>query len=142
MDETLLYQSAMRLRGVEIHCVDALDLIKKWKDDPHAMIHIDPPYLPEVRRSQDDYRHEMTKEQHAEMLAIVADSRAYIAISGYPSDLYDAALADWHKAEKSLTIGSAVGANGPSVDGRAKRREILWMNYDIEEWRPPQWTLF
>ena len=141
MAETPLYQSAMRLQGVEIYCVDALDLIKKWKDDPDAMIHIDPPYLPEVRRSQDDYRHEMTPEQHAEMLAMVADSHAYIAISGYPSDLYDTVLSGWYRTEKALTIGSAVGVNGASEDGRAERRETLWMNYDIDKWRPLQGTL-
>ena len=141
MDETPLYHSAMRLQGVEIRCVNALDLIREWKDEPSTLIHIDPPYLPETRRSENDYQHEMSHEQHAELLALVSDSAAYIAISGYPSDLYNCELSDWFKASKSVTIPSGVGGNHASVDGRGQRREVLWMNYDIERWRPSQGKL-
>ena len=131
MSETPLYRAAMRLRGVEIRRIDAFELIREWMDDADAMIHIDPPYLPEVRRSQSDCLHEMTPEQHAEMLAMACDSRAHIAISGYPSHLYDSVLSDWHRRERTLTIRSAVGVNGQSKGGRANRQEVLWMNYDI-----------
>ena len=138
MSETPLYRAAMRLWGVEIRRVDAFELIREWMDDADAMIHIDPPYLPEVRRSQSDYLHEMTPEQHAEMLAMACDSRAHIAISGYPSHLYDSVLSDWHRRERTLTIRSAVGVNGQSKGGRANRQEVLWMNYDINKRRPSQ----
>lgn len=60
--------AAERLRGVQIECLPALELIKRY-DTPDVLIYADPPYLHGTRKNY-LYRHEMTDEEHKELLKI------------------------------------------------------------------------
>ena len=105
---------------VQIEHMDALRLIQRY-NHPDNLIYIDPPYVRSTRRSGRLYTHEMSDEQHRELLWIINDSRAKIIISGYDSDLYDSALAGWYK---DSTMSQTTSAE--------MRKEAIWMNY-----RPP-----
>jgi len=61
---------------------------------PTDFIYLDPPYLQSTRRSQERiYRHELMRpEEHARLLDLVVSSKAMVAISGYPSELYEQRL--------------------------------------------------
>lgn len=108
---------AERLRKVQIENRPALEVIKRF-DHPDVFIYIDPPYLPEVRTGK-QYRHEMTGEEHEELLETVLGSRAKIMISGYDSDMYNSRLKGWEK-ESFMSC----------AEHGKPRKETVWMNYE------------
>ena len=114
----VILQAAERLRGVQIEQRPAAGLI--WRFNfPNVLIYCDPPYLRATRHMKRQYRHEMTDEDHLELLTALRDHRGPALISGYPSELYDRELAGWSKAETT------------AVDQTSRiHREVLWMNFD------------
>ena len=112
-----------RLRGdtkhiVQIEHMDALALIQRY-NSPDDLIYIDPPYVRSTRKSGRLYAHEMSDEQHRNLLRIITGSRAKIVISGYDCDLYDAALSGWHKDSTMSQTTSAEMA-----------KETIWQNFE------------
>lgn len=106
-----------RLRGVVIESRDAR-AVMSIHDGPETLHYVDPPYLPETRDPGVDYRHEMTIEQHEELLAFLLTLQGRVVLSGYPSPLYDKALSGWRRVERVAL-----------ADGARKRTEVLWMNF-------------
>jgi DNA adenine methylase len=112
-----------RLRRVSLESVPAVELLPLF-DDPKALIYLDPPYVPETRTNgareaagYRNYAHEMSIEDHRELLGRARASRAMVLISGYASSLYDEMLAGW----TLRTIGARSMRNLP-------RTECLWLN--------------
>ena len=82
-------------------------------------IYLDPPYDFSVRKGQRDlYEHELTREQHEEIIQLVLDSKCKVAISHYRGELYDQLLQHgWRVIEwQVMTHGG-------------KKMEALYMNY-------------
>jgi len=113
-----------RLRPVVILNRDALEIIRT-QDGPGTLFYLDPPYLHETRVATDAYAHEMTLEQHRELLTLLLGVKGRFILSGYPSELYDefARKRNWGRKDFAL----ANHASG----GKAKRVmiECLWMNF-------------
>lgn len=108
-----------RFAGVVIEHRLALDVCRQH-DAPDTLHYLDPPYLPETRSAggrPHAYRHEMTVEQHADMLATIREMSGMVVLSGYPSTLYDDALTGWHRIERAAL-----------ADGARARTEVLWLN--------------
>lgn len=83
------------------------------------LVYLDPPYVRSARDSKDKmYSFEFTDEQHQELLEVIKTLPSMVAISGYQSELYSHALADW----RSISFQS-IKRNGKMGT------EILWMNY-------------
>lgn len=110
-------QAAERLRDVQIECMPAVELIKRF-NNKKVLIYLDPPYMPETRHGK-QYRHEMFDEKsHEELLETAKAHKGYVLISGYETELYNDMLSGWYKAE--TTCYSQVCS---------KKKEVLWMNY-------------
>jgi len=109
---------AQRLQRVSLECRPALDVITAY-DKPHAVFYIDPPYLPATRGTQDCYQHEMTTDDHHDLLHTLATVSSPVILSGYPSDLYATELRDWRP----------VSTAHRDMNGRV-RDEVLWLNFD------------
>lgn len=107
---------AERLKHAQIEHKDALELISDLKGE-NTFIYIDPPYLQETRKKY-LYNHEMTDEQHMELLKIAKDSSCKIMISAYENELYNEWLKGWRKEHKSTT-----------AECSQKRIEVIYMNY-------------
>lgn len=112
-----------RVRGVVIESRPAIQIMQRH-DVPDALHFVDPPYLHETRaranRRPDNggvYRHEMSEEQHLEMLDVLRELSGMVVLCGYPSDLYDQALPDWRRIERRAL-----------ADGALERTEVLWLN--------------
>lgn len=105
-----------RLKGVQIEHIDALELIRRF-NTKDVFIYLDPPYLLSTRKGN-MYHHEMTDDQHLQLLKEIVDHPAKIMISGYENDLYDSILEGWHKETKNTLAESS-----------NRRTEVLWMNY-------------
>lgn len=114
--------SAARLRGAQLECRDALEVIDDYGRMSGTLLYVDPPYLPGLRRSS-AYRVEADDVHHAALLEALRGSSAKVALSGYASELYDGALAGWVRTEIKASTQQAnkVGTNG--------RTEVLWTNY-------------
>lgn len=114
-----LLQAAERLRGVQIECRPALEVIRRF-NFPNVLIYADPPYVLSSRSGgEKQYRHEMTDEDHMELLEALKDHRGPVLLSGYDSPLYDRMLAGWNKE----TLYTTDQLSRP-------RKECLWMNFD------------
>ena len=111
-----------RLKSVLILNDDALKVIRK-EDSPTTLHYLDPPYQHATRASTDVYEHEMTDEDHRQLLELIQNVEGKVMLSGYHSPLYDKMLADWNLKEFDKANNSA--------GGKAKRRmvECLWMNF-------------
>lgn len=117
-----------RLRRVLILNRDALDVIR-GQDGPDTLFYLDPPYLHETRATTADYAHEMTTEQHRQLLEVITapSIRGKVMLSGYRSELYDGWLGDWHRHEFDLPNH----ASGRTTSGSKRRMtECLWTNFD------------
>jgi DNA adenine methylase len=119
-----LWAVVERLRGVAIESMPALELLDRF-DAENALVYLDPPYLPATRSIKSrkpgeryhTYAHEMTVEQHVELMSACRASRAMIVISGYPHPLYDDHLPGW----RSLEVAARAHRNSPRV-------EKIWLN--------------
>ena len=92
-----------------------------------SLIYCDPPYLLTTRQGRLYYDHELTEKQHAQLLTLLQALKCRVLISGYPSELYGAALQDWRCIRyRTRTRGRTV-------------TECLWANYpepdELHDWR-------
>lgn len=120
----LIMEVAERLRGVQIECMNALELIPRF-NAPEVLIYADPPYVMSARSGRAQYRHEMSDADHKVLLEVLLAHKGPVVLSGYDSPLYNDALRSWHREELMVRDQAAQA-----------RREILWLNYE------PQMTLF
>lgn len=122
-----------RLKGVVIDNTTALDCIR-GHDNPEALIYADPPYLFETRRdklnrkTRGRYAHEMTDDDHRELAAVLRSARGMVAISGYPSPLYEELYGDWQRDETRARCDNGGIAIEEQGGERTLRTEVLWLN--------------
>lgn len=124
----VIARAAERLRGVQIECRQAVEVIAKF-NAPNVLIYCDPPYVLSSRSGgKRQYKHEMSDEDHEKLLAALKAHRGPALISGYRSGLYDRELSGWYRETCTAT------------DQLSRRREeVLWMNFEPER---RQETLF
>lgn len=110
-----------RLQGVLIENRPALRVIADH-DTPETLFYVDPPYVHGARvfRKGGYYRHEMTDEQHIELLQALRQVKGMVVLSGYRNPLYDEHLGDWAQSETDARIAAGRGT--------VLRREVLWIN--------------
>lgn len=87
--------AAERLRGVQIECRPALDLLSRYAG-ADVLVFADPPYLGEVRSRRKIYRKEMMgAAEHEELLAGLRAHPGMVSLTHYRCPLYDDLLTDW-----------------------------------------------
>ncbi|HEV2747728.1 MAG TPA: DNA adenine methylase [Allosphingosinicella sp.] len=111
-----------RLRAVVIENRDAHDVMAA--NDAATTLHfVDPPYPLDTRSRTNrqpgggTYAHELTDDDHVALLAFLKTLKGMVVLSGYPSALYDQALAGWRRVERAAL-----------ADGARPRIEVLWLN--------------
>lgn len=113
-----------RLSGVVIDCRNAVEVMAAH-DGPQTVHYVDPPYMPETRSLRNPYdltyagmyAHEMTREDHEQLLASLTGLQGAVVLSGYFTSLYADALSGWRQIEKAA-----------HADGARDRTEVLWLN--------------
>lgn len=113
----LIMEAAERLRGVQIENRPALEVIRRF-NFPNVLIYADPPYMMDTRYGK-LYKHEMTDQDHLDLLEALAQHKGPCLISGYDSTLYSSMLAGWYREEVQARAQTA-----------GQRTEVLWMNYE------------
>jgi DNA adenine methylase len=115
---------ADRVKSTIVLSKHFMEVIKAWDEDD-TLFYIDPPYLHSTRTESatNVYEHEMSVEDHMDLLHVVKNCRSKVMISGYSSPLYNRSLKGWRCKKKSI-------ANHSSQSKIKERRlELLWMNY-------------
>lgn len=111
-----------RLRTVQILCRDALKVIEKF-DSVNTLFYLDPTYLAETRKSTKVFEHELSPQDHWNLLELVSTLKGFWILSGYDNPMYSswAEVCGWRKVEKKISNHAA--------GGKEKRvmTECLWM---------------
>lgn len=115
-----LQDTAKRVSMVAFTCRPASRLLEQMSTHEGAVIYCDPPYYTSHRT----YRWSDVDVEELRELLLAQTGR--VAISGY-RDEWDSL--DWMRHEKD------VWASGVSAAGRIQRTEVLWTNYDPEEYK-------
>ena len=113
---------ADRLRRVVILNRPAVDVIRQ-QDGEATLFYLDPPYVHETRVATSAYQHEMSEEDHRELLATIRGCKGKVILSGYPNPLYDRKLSDWRRDDIEIDNKAAAGAK------KQRMIESLWMNF-------------
>ena len=115
-----IMQAAERLRGVQIECRPAVDVIRRFNSSK-VLIYADPPYVLSTRHGK-QYRCEMDDRGHEELLDVLLAHKGPVLLSGYDNALYNDRLRGWRR-EEAVSYSQAA----------SRRTEILWMNFEPEE---------
>jgi DNA adenine methylase len=84
-----------------------------------TFLYLDPPYLLHTRKNRRYYKHELTDEQHAQLIEIAKKLKCMVAISHYPCAEYDELLSHgWRKIVYQYQTRSGSMMN-----------DALYMNY-------------
>lgn len=116
-----VFEAAERLRGVQIECRPATELIAEY-NYKNVLIYCDPPYMAETRSGGAQYKKEMSDREHELLLQQLLRHTGPVLLSGYHSDLYDTMLKDWEHIEFKTYAQSL-----------KKKTEVIWMNFEISE---------
>lgn len=110
-----------RFAGVLIENRSGLEVLQQH-DGPTTLHFVDPPYLHEARnlRPGGGYRHELSDEDHEDLIACVRELEGMVVIGGYDTATYREAFRDWqlHTTESRISAGR----------GGALRTECVWLN--------------
>lgn len=110
-----IMQCLDRLQHAQIDNSPAIEVIQR-RGGKDTLIYADPPYVRSTRTS-DMYQHEMSDDQHVELLAALDSHPGPVVLSGYRCQLYDERLTHWTRIDRGNKAGSG-----------AKRVESLWLN--------------
>ncbi|MEK4908357.1 DNA methyltransferase [Niallia circulans] len=106
---------AKRLKEAQIEHQPAVKLLERYQRK-EVLIYADPPYILETRTKR-HYKHEMTIEDHIELLDILDQHPGPVILSGYAHQVYDERLIHWRRVTMEV-----------SAEAGAKRQEVLWIN--------------
>ena len=116
---TLPFENLEIIWNNAIEAISPGGAVWKYVNLKTTLVYCDPPYLLSTRKSQYPlYRFEMNEKNHATFLLSVTNLDCMVAISGYPSSLYDHYLSDWRQIDFEA-----------QTRGGSTAKEILWMNY-------------
>lgn len=104
-------------RQFRFHRGDGISFLTFYPFTGSELVYCDPPYVPETLKSRCRYRHNLTSEQHAELLDICLNLPCKVMISGYWSKLYSDLLARWNSIQFEV------------MTRRGLATEWLWFNF-------------
>jgi DNA adenine methylase len=113
---------AARLKRVVVLDEEAVKVIMS-QDGPNTLFYLDPPYVHETRVSTTDYDHEMSTDQHVELLEVIEGCCGKVLLSGYPNDLYKNKLKNWN------SLDFEIDNKASSAKQKPRMIERVWMNY-------------
>lgn len=117
-----------RFTGVLIENRPALEVMQQH-DSAQTLHYVDPPYMHSARvmaaGKAGYYRHEMTEADHVSLLSALRSLAGMVVVSGYRTDLYDAALSDWKLVETTARISAGRGCT--------TRTECMWISPSAQQ---------
>lgn len=132
VDDLLTFRD--RLRRVIIEHDDYAAILTRY-DDPDTVFYCDPPYLDSTRKSGGYVNDMESAEEHAILLDRLVELQGYVALSGYPSELYAKRLetTGWTYVDFPVNCRSGRTRGVESTD--TARVERLWLNPKLSLYR-------
>jgi DNA adenine methylase len=128
---TSIHTACYRMKKVVIENLDFRRLIPLY-DTPNTFFYCDPPYVLTARTTGKDYKHEMTQQDHEELITLLLSVKGKVMLSGYASSVYDPLISvGWQKREFKVTLGASRKSLMAWKD--IDRTEVIWMNYSPPE---------
>jgi len=122
-----------RLQRVQIENNDWRKVLRAY-DTPETLHYLDPPYIASTRKGG-EYKHEMTDDDHAELVEALLSIEGMAVLSGYASEAYKPLeRAGWERRdfETSCYAAGRTRATGILGTGAAlatqSRVETVWRN--------------
>lgn len=128
----ILPEISHRLRTVVIENRDFRELFPLYDTDD-TLWYLDPPYVPDTRRSG-RFRHELSLEDHQELVQRILQLRGMVILSGYRHAVHQPLEeAGWDVRHFQATIcASRITRTNTLPDGRKQQRtlriETVWLN--------------
>ncbi len=118
-----IWRFVERMRSVQVDNLDWRACLERY-DHEDCVFYLDPPYVPDTRRSG-GYSHELTAEDHAELVERVLALEGVAIISGYDHALYEPLVSQGGFVRHEHTVWSTAAQRSTSRD-RDRRREVIW----------------
>ena len=95
--------------------------------DGTELVYSDPPYVQRTRKSRRRYRYDYADSDHEALLGLLKSLPCAVMVSGYPSALYDEALAGWRSV--SLQVMNQGGVVTEQVWFNFVPDKVHWAKY-------------
>ena len=122
-----------RLQRVQIEQADWRVILARY-DTPETLFYLDPPYVHGTRSSK-RYAHDMTDDDHRELVAAMLALQGKVVLSGYAHEIYaPLAAAGWQRGDFPTACHAAAktratGILGSGASTRMQPRiETVWRN--------------
>ena len=120
-----------RLKNVQIENQDWRHIMADF-DGPDAVFYVDPPYLETTGLC---YKHNITEQDHRDLIAMIQRMKGFVALSGFPNRIYDDPSINWTQRltwTKSMsTTGQAFRETNNQSEynqkGLTTCLEVLWI---------------
>ena len=103
------------------------EYLAQYPFDGTELVYSDPPYLQSTRKSRRRYRYDYEDGDHEALLALLKGLPCAVMVSGYPSALYDEALAGWRHV--SLQVMNRAGVVTERVWFNFEPDRVFWASY-------------
>jgi DNA adenine methylase len=116
-----------RLKRIVILNADAKQVISQ-QDSQNTLVYADPPYVPQARTARDVYAHEMSLDDHGDLLDLFTSQeiKGKVMLSGYDNHLYSDRLRSWDRIEFDMPNHSASGVT------KRRMTEVIWANFELK----------
>ena len=114
--------------------------MSQW--DNNSIVYCDPPYVPETRKTPNVYEHEMSLDDHIDLIELLIkyENQVKFILSGYANDLYKK-LEDrgWQRIDFDTVCWAAGRTKTSKLKGKdnvkkyQKRVESVWINYKPQD---------
>lgn len=112
-------QLHQRMKAVQIEQDDWRSVMQRY-DTPRTLFYLDPPYVPQTR-GNGGYAHEMTEQDHRQMVDFLSSVQGMVVLSGYGHDTYQPLEdAGWLRVDQEVPAYAS--------DSRGRRIESLWLS--------------
>lgn len=118
-----IWRFVERMRLVQIEALDWRECLERY-DHADCVFYLDPPYVAATRRSG-GYAHELTDDDHVELVERVLALEGVAIVSGYEHPSYEPLVAAGGFVRHEYDVASTAGRR--SVGGKRDRRlEVIW----------------
>lgn len=111
-----------RLKKVQVENIPALEFIEKY-DTKDTLFYCDPPYMPAVRKTNNNYAYEMKMHEHYKLSQKLNSVKGLVCLSCYYDYLYQDWYKSWYKVEFKSKKPSMSKGSGHIT------REVLLLNF-------------
>ena len=118
-----IWRFVERMRSVQVDNLEWRDCLDRY-DHEDCVFYLDPPYVPDTRRSG-RYSHELTAEDHVELVERVLALKGVALVSGYESELYEPLVREGGFVRHEYTVWSTASRRSVARE-RDRRTEVVW----------------